>query len=168
MLRKRGVWHTPIYGTLSRCGRCAINVNFRHGLHFWLHPHQPPAPGRVPRAWLPHPRNSSSVGPACPWTASTETSAFPTPRTGGVGIGSTAAWPTGRAATAGDAFPVGRRLGGLDFPAIYSLQYCEIRPGYSLQTSDHTGQIEQLFLVALCRLVHLEAFALHVMEAADL
>lgn len=104
-----------------------------------------------------------------PWPTSSGTAAYPAPSSSGVGTSPTGVWPTGRdPATAGDAFPAGRNLENLDFPVIYSLQYCEIRPRYSLQISDHTGQIAQLFLVALRRLVHLEAFALYAMEAANL
>ena len=49
VFHKRGVWNGPICGTLPRCGSCSINVYSRHGLHFRLHPHQPPAPAESPR-----------------------------------------------------------------------------------------------------------------------
>ena len=45
VLHKRGVWNTPICGTFPRCGRCAINVNFRYGAGLQLYQDQGLAPG---------------------------------------------------------------------------------------------------------------------------
>ena len=142
--------------------------------HFWLHPRpcqRVRAPGRgPPSARLPHRQdrlpapNRAGVPLDC---IHRDDRRFRHLGTGGVGIGSIGTLGlTGRAATAGDAFPVGRSEfveAWISQFNILCCQYClrSARVNHSLQTSDQAlvptiDAVCTSLRVALCRLVHLE------------